>query len=311
MNLIDYFKTKRKLNRKVRDTVFTKLFSEPKYAFQLYKVFHPEDTESTESMLDIITLKHIFSDDVYNDLGILMNNRLMIFVEAQSTWNGNMAVRSLLYLSKTYQEYINQNHLDIMSYSPITLPKPEVYVIFTGERKEQPEFQNLSDHFEKYPDGIDSPLELKVKMIYNSDVENIVGQYIEFCKIFDRQLKLHQNDKILAIQKTLELCREQGLLLDFISKHESEVNTLMEDFIFNEKLLNKYHNENERRIAREQGLAEGMAKGMVQGMAQGMAAQKAEDEKIIQKITEEKDIELEQKEAEIARLKAMLEKLNI
>ena len=250
-------------------------------------------------MLDIITLKHIFSDDVYNDLGILMNNRLMIFVEAQSTWNGNMAVRSLLYLSKTYQEYINQNHLDIMSYSPITLPKPEVYVIFTGERKEQPEYQNLSDHFIKYPDGIDLPLELKVKMIYNSDVENIVGQYIEFCKIFDRQLKLHQNDKILAIQKTLELCREQGLLLDFISKHESEVNTLMEDFIFNEKLLNKYHNENERRIAREEGLAEGMAKGM--------AAQKAEDELLIK----EKDIELEQKEAEIARLKAMLEKQNI
>ena len=63
----------------------------------------------------------------------------------------------------------------------------------------------------------------------------------------------------------------------------------MEDFIFNEKLLNKYHNENERRIAREEGLAE--------GMAQGMAAQKAEDEKIIQ-----------EQAAEIARLKALLEK---
>ena len=73
----------------------------------------------------------------------------------------------------------------------------------------------------------------------------------------------------------------------------------MEDFIFNEKLLNKYHNENERRIAREEGLAE--------GMIQGMAAQKAEDELLIK----EKDIELEQKEAEIARLKAMLEKQNI
>ena len=76
----------------------------------------------------------------------------------------------------------------------------------------------------------------------------------------------------------------------------------MEDLIFNEKLLNKYHNENERRIAREEGLAEGMAKGMVQGMA----TQKAEDELLIK----EKDIELEQKEAEIARLKAMLEKQN-
>ena len=73
---------------------------------------------------------------------------------------------------------------------------------------------------------------------------------------------------------------------------------LMEDFIFNEKLLNKYHNENERRIAREEGLAE--------GMVQGMAAQKAADELLIK----EKDIELEQKDAEIARLKAMLEKQN-
>ena len=77
----------------------------------------------------------------------------------------------------------------------------------------------------------------------------------------------------------------------------------MEDFIFNEKLLNKYHNENERRIAREEGLAEGMAKGMVQGMV----AQKAEDEKIIQKITEEKDAELAKHIAEIARLKALLQ----
>ncbi|MCQ2585352.1 MAG: hypothetical protein MJ185_07170 [Treponema sp.] len=301
MAFINYFKTKRKMNRKLRDTVFTKLFSEPKYAFELYKVFHPEDTEATESMIDIITLKHIFSDDIYNDLGILMNNRLMIFVEAQSSWNGNMAVRTLLYLSKTYQEYINKNHFDIMSHSPITLPKPEVYVIFTGERTEQPEYQKLSDHFVKNQDGIDSPLELKVKMIYNSDVKNIVGQYIEFCKIFDRQLKLHKKDKMLAIQKTLELCREQELLMDFISTHEPEVNTLMEDFIFNEKLLNKYHNENERRIAREEGLAEGIAK------------QKAEDEKIIHEKDAEivqKDAELAQKDEEIARLKAQLAEKN-
>lgn len=57
----------------------------------------------------------------------------------------------------------------------------------------------------------------------------------------------------------------------------------------NEKFLNKYHNENERRIAREESHAE--------GKVQGMAAQKAEDEKIIQ-----------EKGAEIVRLKALLQK---
>ena len=37
-----------------------------------------------------------------------------------------------------------------------------------------------------------------------------------------------------------------------------------------------------------------------------MAAQKAEDEKIIMEITQQKDAEIEQKDAEIARLKAMI-----
>ena len=48
---------------------------------------------------------------------------------------------------------------------------------------------------------------------------------------------------------------------------------------------------------------------------EGMAAQKAEDEKIIQEILQEKELELQQnatvlqeKDAEIARLKALLEK---
>ena len=48
---------------------------------------------------------------------------------------------------------------------------------------------------------------------------------------------------------------------------------------------------------------------------EGMAAQKAEDEKIIQEIVQEKELELQQnatvlqeKDAEIARLKALLEK---
>ena len=51
------------------------------------------------------------------------------------------------------------------------------------------------------------------------------------------------------------------------------------------------------------------------GVAAGMAAQKAEDEKIIQEIVQEKELELQQnatvlqeKDAEIARLKALLEK---
>ena len=59
--------------------------------------------------------------------------------------------------------------------------------------------------------------------------------------------------------------------------------------------LTEYDEEEAKKVFHDDGYNEGRA----EGMAQGMAAQKAEDEKIIKEITQQKD-------AEIARLKAML-----
>ena len=33
---------------KIKDSVFTNLFKDKKYLFQLYKALHPEDTNATE-----------------------------------------------------------------------------------------------------------------------------------------------------------------------------------------------------------------------------------------------------------------------
>ena len=271
MNISKLFNSRKLVNRKVKDSVFTKLFSDPKYAFELYKTIHPEDTSSTESMLDIITLENIFTNGLYNDLGILMENRLMIFVEAQSSWNANMSIRTLFYISQTYEKYIKLKDLDVMSSNSIKIPKPEVYVIFTGERKEKPEFQYLSSHFIDFSENDDKAIEVKVKMIYNYNNDNVVGQYIKFCKIFDEQMHLFPQDKRIAIKRTLEICLEKKVLVDFLKKNESEVNTIMKDFIFNEKLLNKIHIESEKRIAREQGLAEGREAGLAEGREAGLA----------------------------------------
>ena len=67
--------------------------------------------------------------------------------------------------------------------------------------------------------------------------------------------------------------------------------------------LTEYDEEEAKKVFHDDGYNEGRA----EGMAQGMAAQKAEDEKIIMEITQQKDAEIEQKDAEIARLKALLE----
>ena len=72
--------------------------------------------------------------------------------------------------------------------------------------------------------------------------------------------------------------------------------------------LTEYDEEEAKKVfhgdgyneGRAEGMAQGMAQGRTEGMAQGMAAQKAKDEKIIQ-----------EKDAEIARLKAQLAEKNI
>ena len=81
----------------IKDSVFTNLFQDKKYLIQLYKTIHPEDKDVTEAELKDITIHNILTDDIYNDLGFLVGDRLVILVEAQSTWTENIVIRSLIY----------------------------------------------------------------------------------------------------------------------------------------------------------------------------------------------------------------------
>ena len=53
---------------KIKDSVFTNLFKDRKYLFQLYKALHPEDTNATEEQLTYVTIENILINGIYNDL---------------------------------------------------------------------------------------------------------------------------------------------------------------------------------------------------------------------------------------------------
>ena len=72
------------MKRTIKDSVFTDLFQDKKYLLQLYKALHPEDTDVTENDLNDITIKNVLTDNIYNDLGFTVGDKLMILVEAQS-----------------------------------------------------------------------------------------------------------------------------------------------------------------------------------------------------------------------------------
>lgn len=70
------------MKRTIKDSVFTNLFQDKKYLIQLYKALHPEDKDVTEDKLTDVTIENVLTDNIYNDLGFIVGNRLMILVEA-------------------------------------------------------------------------------------------------------------------------------------------------------------------------------------------------------------------------------------
>ena len=109
----------------IKDSIFTNLFKEKKYLLQLYQTLHPEDTEVTEDELSDITIHNIMTNEIYNDVGFIVGQKLLILTEAQSSWTENIAVRILIYLMVTYQDYIKKTKQNVYKSKKIKLPRPD------------------------------------------------------------------------------------------------------------------------------------------------------------------------------------------
>lgn len=253
-----------RVNRKAKDSVFTDLFKDKKYLMQLYRTLHPEDDSVTEDELTNITLLSPFMNGNCNDLGFLVGDRYMILVEAQSTWSVNIAARGQIYAAQTYDYYIRETKQNRYSEKKLRLPKPELYVIYTGEKGNRPDVLTLSGEFFG---GAETGIETRMKVIYRSESDNIINQYIDFTRVFDEQVRLYGREK-KAIEETMRICCEKGILKEYLEKRESEVMTMIADFFDEEKMIEEYITC-EREEARREGRQEGMEKGRQEGEKRG------------------------------------------
>jgi len=92
--------------RTAKNSVFLDLFHNKKYLLKLYQALHPEDTDVTEADIGDVTINNIFTDQEYNDLGMNVRGRLLVMLEAQTSWTMNIIIRILLYLAHICNEHI-------------------------------------------------------------------------------------------------------------------------------------------------------------------------------------------------------------
>lgn len=248
MDTINSERTEQKevMKRTIKDSVFADLFQDKKYLLQLYKALHPEDTDVTENDLNDITIKNVLTDNIYNDLGFTVGDKLMILVETQSSvWTVNIIVRALMYLVQTWHDYFERTKQNLYKSKKVQMPMPEIYVIFTGERKTKPSEISLSQEFFG---GKECGIDVRVKMIYDGKEGDIINQYVLFTKICNEQMKEHGRTR-KAVMEAIRICKNRDVLREYLSNRESEVVSIMMVLYDEEEIMRSYV-ESERHEAK-------------------------------------------------------------
>ena len=149
-------------NRKFKDTVFRMLFSDKENLLSLYNAINRSVYENPED-LEIVTLENAIYMGMKNDLAFIIDTNLFLY-EHQSTYNPNMPLRDLLYISAEYQKIVDHKSL----YSSVLqkIPAPYFIVFYNGTEKEEDRWENsLSEAYENLTG--EPKLELKVITLNN------------------------------------------------------------------------------------------------------------------------------------------------
>ena len=248
-------------NRNYKDTVFRMLFSDRKNLLSLYNAVsgaHYEDPEK----LEIVTLENAIYMGMKNDLAFIIDTVLFLY-EHQSTYNPNMPLRDLFYISSEYQKLVDKRSL----YSSLLqkIPAPQFIVFYNGTEKKKDSWVNhLSEAFENLSGN--PKLELEVLTININEGHNPelmeqcqtlreYAQYVACVLRYAREFELNE-----AVKLAVDECIRNNILSEFLRANKSEVISMS---IF------EYDKEEEERKLRKAEYEAGAAAGLKAGVSKG------------------------------------------
>lgn len=266
-----------KPNRKYKDKLFHKIFSEKDAMLDLYRTLHPEDTVTGIDDLCEITLDNALVNDYYNDLGFRVGNRLIVLVEEQATVCPNMPMRMLIYITHEYEQYIKNHGIHLHGILQEEFPTPEFYVVSTcGEQGKE---LLLSNAF-VFDKGM---LQLRVKVIQKDEMraDTSLNSYQEFIEMV-KHFKKETGSLRTALEIGISKLQGNNPAVRIIKREGANMFSLLEERLTEEDYKRELEESVEiakKRIgekAREEGLAEGREKGLVEGREKGLAEGRAE-----------------------------------
>jgi predicted transposase YdaD len=258
-------------NRKHKDTMFTKLFSDPEKLLVLYNAVSGSNI-LPGTPIEISTLEDVLFIDRINDIAFVMDGRIVILIEHQSTINENMPLRLLLYVARVYEKIID--NAAIFKSKLLKLPRPDFIVLYNGQRAFPDErVMRLSDAYDELPSGLESArglLELEARVLNVNEGRNAhilekdetLYGYAHFIGRV-RDCLSSGMDLEEAITEAVKRCINAGILADFLSEHSSEVINML-TYEWNIEIARSVWESEAREEGREEGRVEGREEGRVE-----------------------------------------------
>ena len=249
-----------KANQKYKDTVFRMLFSDKKNLLSLYNAINRTEYDDPEK-LQTVTLENAIYMGMKNDLAFIIDMNLFLY-EHQSTYNPNIPLRDLFYISAEYQKLVDRKSLYSSSLQKI--PAPYFIVFYNGTEKQEEYWENsLSDAYENL--NGEPKLELKVITLNINEGHNRelleqcqtlreYAQYVTKVRKYAKEMNLDE-----AVERTVNECIQEGILKDFLRANRNEVIALSifeYDKEEEEKKLRKAEYEAGIQVGRQEGIQE-------------------------------------------------------
>ena len=264
-------------NRKYKDSVFVDLFSEDEKAkenfLSLYNALHNSTLEDIEQLKNI-RLDQVLYMTFYNDVSYLVDNKIIVLAEHQSTINPNMPLRCLEYISRLYETLFESK--EKYSRKLLNIPTPEFYVFYNGEESyPSDKTLKLSDAFTEKTTGTNLELTVKVININRQNrhpvLENCKTMH-EYSIYVETVRKWKEIDTQNGFQKAVEECISNNILREYLKRKTKEVlNMLLAEYDYETDIAVQRAEEREIAFAEgiERGIEQGIERGIEQGIEQG------------------------------------------
>lgn len=253
------------VNRAYKSTLFIMLFQDKHNLLELYNAVSGKHY-TDPGILEINTLENAIYMTVKNDISFLIDGRLSLY-EHQSTYNPNLPLRFLIYISKLYSRMTRNANL--YGTKLIRIPPPEFLIFYNG-KEELPEqtMLNLSDMYEtKDPHaGLElSAVMLNISGKHNQKLKEACTTLKEYAIYTDKVRKYAEETELPdAVERAIQECIAEGVLQDFLEKHRAEAK---------EMSIFEYDQEKHMRQEREEAWADGRLSMIIQMLKNGMSAE--------------------------------------